>query len=57
MIEILNKLGQPLSINLNDGSSIILLAKGKTELTSEQFKSKEVRMHLAQENILVLRMN
>lgn len=57
MIEILNKLRQPLIINLNDGKSLHLLARDKAEITSEQFKSPEVKMNLANGNIVVLRMN
>lgn len=57
MIEILNKLRQPLVVNLNDDTSIHLLAKAKVEITAEQFKSAEIKMHVAQGNIIVLRMN
>ena len=57
MVEILNRLRQPLVINLNDGTSKHLLAKGKVEITSEQFKSKEVKSHLDKGNIIVLKMN
>ena len=57
MIEILNRLRQPLVLNLNDGTSIHLLAKDKVEITSEQFKSKEVKAHLEKGNIIVLKMN
>lgn len=57
MVEILNKLRQPLVINLNDGTAIHLLAKEKAEITSEQFKSEEIKIHLAKETIIVLRMS
>lgn len=57
MVEILNKLRQPLVINLNDGTAIHLLAKEKAGITSEQFKSEEIKIHLAKENIIVLRMS
>lgn len=57
MVEILNRLNQPLVLNLNDGTSKHLLAKGKEELTSEQFKSKEVKVHLDKGNIIVLKMS
>lgn len=57
MVEILNRLRQPLVLNLNDGTSAHLLAKGKAEITSEQFKSKEVKVHLDKGNIIVLKMS
>lgn len=57
MIEVMNKLRQPLVINLDDESSVHLLSRGKVELTPEQFKSKEVKMHLAKENLIVLKMD
>ena len=57
MVEILNRLRQPLVLNLNDGTSKHILAKGKVEITSEQFKSKEVKAHLDKGNIIVLKMN
>lgn len=57
MIEIQNRLRQPLTINLNDGTSIHLIAKERVEITSEQFKSDEIKQNLAQDNIIVLRMN
>lgn len=57
MVEILNRLRQPLVLNLNDGTSKHILARGKAEITSEQFKSKEVKAHLEKGNIIVLRMN
>jgi hypothetical protein len=57
MIEILNKLRQPLIINLNDGTALHLLAREKAEITAEQFKSVEVKMYLTNGDIVVLRMN
>lgn len=57
MIEILNRLRQPLVLNLNDGTSKHILARGKAEITSEQFKSMEVKAHLEKGNIIVLKMN
>ena len=57
MIEILNRLRQPLVLNLNDGTSKHILAREKSEITSEQFKSKEVKAHLEKGNIVVLKMN
>jgi hypothetical protein len=53
----MNKLRQPLVLNLNDGTSIHLLAKDKVEITSEQFKSDEIKLHLEKDEILVLRMS
>ena len=57
MVEILNKLRQPLTINLSNGESLVLLAKEKVEITTELFKSEEIKLHLAKENIIVLRMS
>lgn len=57
MVEILNRLRQPLVINLNDKTSIHLLSKGRKQITSEQFKSKEIKSHLEKGNIIVLKMN
>lgn len=57
MVEILNRLRQPLILNLNDGTSKHILAREKAEITSEQFKSKEVKAHLEKGNIVVLKMN
>lgn len=57
MVEILNRLRQPLVINLGDGNSVHLLSKGKAEITSDQFRSKEVKSHLEKGNIIVLKMN
>lgn len=57
MVEIQNKLRQPLVINLNDGTALHLLAKERAEITTEQFKSEEVKIHLAKENIIVLKMS
>lgn len=56
MIEILNRLQQPLVLNLNDGTSIHLAPRGKAELTSEQFKSRELKINLEKDNIIVLKM-
>ncbi len=57
MVEILNRLRQPLVINLNDGTSVHMLSRGKAEISSEHFKSKEVKSHLDRGNIIVLKMN
>lgn len=57
MVEILNKLRQPLTINLSNGESLVLLSKEKVEIPTELFKSEEIKLHLAKENIIVLRMS
>lgn len=57
MVEILNKLRQPLTINLSNGEALVLLAKEKAEISTELFKSEEIKIHLAKENIIVLRMS
>lgn len=53
----MNKLSQPLIINLNDGKSLHLLAKARAEITSEQFQSEEVKAQIANKNLIVLRIN
>lgn len=57
MVTLMNKLRQPLTINLIDGNSIHLLPKGKAEITFEQFKSIEVKQYLDLGYIIILRMN
>ena len=57
MVEVMNKLSQPLIINLNDGKSLHLLAKARAEITSEQFQSEEVKAQIANKNLIVLRIN
>lgn len=57
MVEVMNKLSQPLIINLNDGTSLHMLAKAREEITSEQFQSEEVKAQIANKNLIVLRIN
>jgi len=57
MVEIMNRLSQPLIINLNDGTSKHLLAKAREEITLEQFKSEEIQAQIANKNLIVLRIN
>lgn len=57
MVTILNKLRQPLTINLSDGATLHLLAKESAEVTTEQFDSPELKSHLSKTNIIVMKMN
>lgn len=57
MVEIMNKLSQPLIINMNDGTSLHLLARARHEITSEQFQSEEIKAQIANKNLIVLRIN
>lgn len=57
MVTIMNKLRQPLTINLLDGSSVHLSPKGKAEITFDQFKCTEVKQYLEKEYIIIIKMN
>ncbi|MBO8161153.1 MAG: hypothetical protein H0Z24_05905 [Thermosipho sp. (in: Bacteria)] len=54
MIKVMNKLRQPLAITLDDGNSIIFLAREKKDLTTEQYNSTEVQKHINLGNLIVL---
>lgn len=57
MVTIMNKLRQPLTINLLDGKSIHLSPKGKADITFDEFKCNEVKQYLEKEYIIILKMN
>lgn len=57
MVTLMNKLRQPLTINLLNGKSVHLSPKGKTEITFEEFKCIEVKQYLEKEYIIIIKMN
>lgn len=57
MVTLMNKLRQPLTINLLNGKSIHLAPKGKAEITFDEFKCCEVKQYLEKEYIIILKMN
>lgn len=60
MITIVNKLKQPLPINLSKGKSLHLMGEGagrKAEITTEDFNCQELKNHLNKGNILIVKMN
>ena len=57
MVIVLNKLRQPMTLNLQDGSSLHLMSKGTGELTVENFDSVEVKNSVNQGTLLVIKMD
>lgn len=57
MVTIMNKLRQPLTINLLNGESIHLSPKGRADITFEEFKCTEIKQYLEKEYIIILKMN
>lgn len=56
MVTIMNKLNQPLVINLDSGESIHLLARSTRTISFEDFQSPEIREKLSSNQIIVLEM-
>lgn len=56
MVTLMNKLRQPLVLNVADGKSIHFLARETKEVSYEDFNSLEVKRHIELGNILVLKM-
>jgi|AntRauTorckE6833_2_1112554.scaffolds.fasta_scaffold00836_24 hypothetical protein len=54
MVKVLNKLRQPLVINIVDGEDIHFLSREEKELTEEQFNSKRVQKYVDLEDLIVL---
>lgn len=57
MIQVKNKLNQPLAVNIPNEDGIIFLAKEHKEISAEQFKAPEIKNHIELGNIVVLRIN
>lgn len=56
MITIMNKLRQPLIVNVSEGKSIHFLARETKEIEYDDFNSLEVKRHIELGNLLVLKM-
>ncbi len=57
MVEIMNRLRQPLVLNLNSGKSLHLKSREKKKINNDELKSKEIKNHLDKGNIIVLKMD
>lgn len=55
MFYIINKLSQPLALNVNDGTSLHLFPNEVWMLGEEQLKSVEIHNHLRKRNIAVFK--
>ena len=57
MVRILNKLEQPLPINLKHGNSVHLMAREEKEIELEDLDSAEIKHQIEVGNVIVLRMD
>lgn len=54
MVKVLNRLKQPLSVNISHDEGIIFLAREVKELTLEQYNSKGVQGYIEKDMLLIL---
>ena len=57
MVKILNRLKQPLSVNISQGESTIFLSRETKELTIEQYNSEGIQNYIRKGILLVLEIN
>lgn len=57
MAEILNKLYQPVTVNLSDGSSVIFLARETKNIPLSLLQSTELQNHIKKKHFMILKLN
>lgn len=57
MVEVLNKLRQPLIINISEEESIHFLANETKMLTYEQLKSQDIQELITKHYLVIIKMN